>query len=87
MKIKMNYYNYSIEVMSEREKKKKKTILEEYYRIKIDIECAFFFLLNSKTKYTFQTPTVNYIIYKIYKFTTFNLNMKIVIAIVTLYKL
>ena len=86
MKIKMNYYNYSIEVMSER-KKKKKTILEEYYTIKIDIECAFFFLLNSKTKYTFQTPTVNYIIYKIYKFTTFNLNMKIVIAIVTLYKL
>ena len=86
MKIKMNYYNYSIEVMSER-KKKKKTILEEYYAIKIDIECAFFFLLNSKTKYTFQTPTVNYIIYKIYKFTTFNLNMKIVIAIVTLYKL
>ena len=86
MKIKMNYYNYSIEVMSER-KKKKKTILEEYYRIKIDIECAFFFLLNSKTKYTFQTPTVNYIIYKIYKSTTFDLNMKIVIAIVTLYKL
>ena len=53
--------------------KKKKTILEEYYRIKVDIECVFFFLLNSKTKYTFQTPTINHIIYKTYKFTTFYL--------------
>ena len=34
-----------------RNKKKKKKTLEEYYRIKVDIECVFFFLLNSKEKY------------------------------------
>ena len=56
---------------------------------KVDIECVFFFLLNSKTKYIFQTPTMNhiYIIYKAHKFTTSNLNIKIVIAVVTQYKM
>ena len=38
----------------------KKTILDEYCRIKINIECVFLFLLNSKTKYTSQTPMVNH---------------------------
>ena len=63
--------------------------VEEYYRIKVDIECVFLFLLNSKTKYTFQLPTVNhiYIIHKAHKFTTFALNIKILIAIVTQYKI
>ena len=28
----------------------KKKTLEEYYRIKVDIECVFLTLLNSKTK-------------------------------------
>jgi len=68
-------------------KKKKKKTLEEYYKIKVDIECVFLFLFNSKTKYTSQTPTINHIIYKTHKFTTFNLNIKIVIAIVTQYKM
>ena len=68
-------------------KKKKKKTLEEYYKIK-DIECVFLFLFNSKiTKYTSQTPTVNHIIYKTHKFTTFNFNIKIVIAIVIQYKM
>ena len=31
-------------------RKTKKKTLEEYYRINIDIECVFLFLLNSKTK-------------------------------------
>ena len=52
------HYNYSIEVM-----RKKKT-LEENYKIKVDIECVFLFLLNTKIEYTFQTPIVNHIIYK-----------------------
>jgi len=30
------HYNYSIEVM----RKKKKSTLEEYYRIKVDIKCV-----------------------------------------------
>ena len=68
-------------------RKKKKTTttttttLEKYYKIKVDIECIF--LLNSKTKYTSQIPTINYIIYKTHKFTTTNLNIKIVIVVVT----
>ena len=33
------HYNYSIEVI----RGKKKTTLEEYYRIKVDIKCSFFF--------------------------------------------
>ena len=65
----------------------RKKTLEKNYRIKFDIECVFFFLLNSKTKYTSQTPTVNDIIYKIHKFTTFDLDIKIVIVIVTQYKM
>jgi len=64
------HYNYSIEVIRKREK-----TLEEYYRIKVDIKCVFLFLLNSKTNYTFQTPTIDHIIYKTYKFTTFDLNI------------
>ena len=28
----------------------KKTTLEEYYRIKVDIECVFLYLLNFKIK-------------------------------------
>ena len=68
---------------------RKKITLKEYYRIKVDIECVFLFLLNSKTKYTFQTPTVNhiYIIYKAHKSTTFDLNIKIIITVVTQYKM
>ena len=27
--------------------------LEEYYRIKVNAECVFLFLLNSKNKYTY----------------------------------
>ena len=65
---------------------KKKKTLEIYYRIKVDIECVFLFLLNTKTKYTFQTSIVNYIIYKTHKSTTSNFDIKIVIAIVTQYK-
>ena len=72
------HYNYSTEVM-----KKKIQLLEEYCKIEIDIECIFLFLLTSKTKYIFQTLTVNYIIYKTHKSTTSNLNIKIVIPVVT----
>ena len=61
--------------------------MEEYYTIKFDIECVFFFLLNSKTKYIYQTPTVGHIIYKTHKSTKPNLNMKIKIAVVTRYKM
>ena len=68
-------------------KLKKKKTLEEYYKIKIDIKCVFLFLLNSKTKYTSQTFTVNHIIYKTLKFSTSNLNIKIIIDIVTQYKM
>ena len=67
------------------QKKKKKN--DEYYRIKVDIEYVFLFLLNSKTKYTFQTPIVNHIIYKIHKSTPSDLNVKIIIAVVTQYKM
>ena len=65
----------------------KKNTLEKYYRIKVYIECAFLFLLNYKTKYTFQTPTVNNEIYKTHKSTTFDFNIKIVIVIATQYKM
>ena len=58
----------------------KKKTLEEYYEIKVDIKCVFLFFLNSKTKYTSQTPIVNHIIYKTYKSTIFDYNIKIVIA-------
>ena len=61
--------------------------MEEYYRIKFDIECVFFFLLNSKTKYISQTPIVDHIIYKTHKSTKSDLNMKIVIAVDTQYKM
>ena len=61
--------------------------MEEYYRIKVDIESVFLFLLNFKTKYISQTPTVNHIIYKTHKSTTSDLIMKIIIAVVTQYKM
>ena len=64
---------------------RKRKTLEDYFRIKFDIECVFLFLLNSKTIYTFQTPTVNHIIYKTHKFTMSISNIKIVIAVVTQY--
>ena len=60
------HYNYSIKVMRNNLKKKKKNF-EEHCRIKVDIKCVFLFLLNSKTKYTSQTLTVNYTINKTYK--------------------
>ena len=78
------HYNYSIEVIRNNNKK---TTLEEYYKIKIYLECVFLFLHNSKTKYTSQTFTINDIIYKIYKSTTSNFNIKIVIAVITQYKM
>ena len=68
-------------------KKKKSTLEEYYYRIKFDIECVFFIFLNFKTKYTFQTATINHIIYKIHESTTFDLNIKIVIVVATQYKM
>ena len=55
--------------------------------MKVDIECVFLFLLNSKTKYISQTPIVNHIIYKTHKYTMFDLNIKIVIPVVTQYKM
>ena len=58
-----------------------------HYRIKVYIECVFLFLLNYKTKYTSQTPTVNNEIYKTHKSTTFDFNIQIVIVIVTQYKM
>ena len=61
--------------------------MEKYYRIKVDIEYVFFFLLNFKIKYIPQTPIVNHIIYKTHKSITFDLNIKIVIAIVIQYKM
>ena len=81
------HYNYSIEVMRNNYIKKKKKTLEKYYRIKVYIECVFLFLLNYKTKYTSQTPTVNNEIYKTHKSTTFDFNIQIVIVIVTQYKM
>ena len=72
-------------------KKKTKTkttkTLKKNYRIKVDIKCVFLFILNSKTKYTSQTPMVNHIIYKTHKFTTSNFDIKIVITVVTQYKM
>ena len=50
------------------------------------IECVFLFFLNSKTKYISQTLTNNHIIYKTYKSTMSDLNIKIVIANVIQYK-
>ena len=55
--------------------------MEEYYKVKVDVEYVFLYLLNSKTKYTSQTPTVNHTIYKIDKTTTPNLNIKIVMLL------
>ena len=68
-------------------KKNKKKTLEKYYRIKVYIECVFLFLLNYKTKYTYQTPTVNNEIYKTHKSTMFDFNIQIVIIIATQYKM
>ena len=45
---------------------------------------SFFLIL---TKYTSQTPTVNHIIYKIHKSTMSDLNIKIIIVVVTQYKM
>ena len=83
------HYNYSIEVMriKNKIKNKNKKTLEKNYKIKVDIECFFPFLLKNKTKYTFQTPIVNHITYKTHKFLTSNFNIKIVIAVVTQYKM
>ena len=67
--------------------RKNKTILEEYCRIKIDIECVFLFLFNSKTTCTSKTSIINHILYKTNKLTTADLNIKIVIAAVTQYKM
>ena len=64
-------------------KKKKKKTMEKYYRIKVDKECIFLFLLNTKNKYTSQTPIVNHIIYITHKSTTSDLNIKIIIVVVT----
>ena len=61
--------------------------MAKYYRIKVDRECIFLFLLNSKNKYTSQIPIVNHIIYKTHKSTTSDLNIKIIIAVVTQYKM
>ena len=62
--------------------------MEKYCRIKVYIKCNFLFLLNSKTKYTSQTLTINHILYKTHKSTTFDLNIRIVIvAVVTQYKM
>ena len=75
------HFNYSIE----KKKKEKKTTttttttititttLEEYFRIKIDIKCAFLFLLNFKTNYISQTPAINHTIYKTHKSIMFDL--------------
>ena len=68
-------------------KKKIKTTLKEYYRIKVYIECVFLFILNYKTKYTSHTPTVNNIIYKTHKYITSDFNIKIAIVTVTQYKM
>ena len=75
------------EIFLLKKKTKKKPTLKEYYRIKVDIECVFLFLLNFKTKYTSQTPTINHIIYKTHKPIASDLNIKIVIAIVIQYKM
>ena len=48
---------------------------------------SFSFSLILKTKYTFQTPIVNHIICKTHKFIMFDFNIKIVITIVTQYKM
>ena len=61
--------------------------MEEYCKIKVDIKCVFLFLLNSKTKYTSKTPTINHILYKTHKSITFDLKIKIVIVVVTQYKM
>ena len=66
---------------------RKKKTLHEYCKIKVDIEYVFLFLLNSKTKYTFQTSTINHVLYKTHKFTTVDLNIKIVVAAITQYKM
>ena len=74
------HYNYSVHVMRNIKKN-----LEKYYRIKVDIKCVFLFVLNSKTKYTSQAPTISHIFYETHKFTTFDLIIKI--TIVTQYKM
>ena len=77
------HYNYSIERMRNIYIYIYTTLEEYYYRIKVEIECVFLFFLNSKTKYTFQTPTINHIIYKIHESTTSDFNIKIVIVVAT----
>ena len=61
--------------------------LEEYCRIKVDIECVFLFLFNSKTTCTSQISIINHMLYKTHKLTMADLNIKIVIAAVTQYKI
>ena len=43
--------------------------------------------IDSKMKYISQTPTINHIIYKTHKSTTSDLDIKIIIAVVTQYKM
>ena len=83
------YYNYSVQVMRNKQKSflKKKATLKEYCKIKVYIKCVFLFFLNSKTKYTSQTPTVNHSLYKTHKSIMSNLNIKIIIVVVTQYKM
>ena len=57
------HFNYSIEVIRKKNTTTT-TTLEEYFRIKVDIECVFLFLLNFKTNYISQTRIANHIIYK-----------------------
>ena len=68
-------------------KKKKSTTLEKYYRIRVNIECVFLFLLNFKTKYISRTPIINHIIYKTHKPITSDFNIKIVITVVIQYNM
>ena len=46
-----------------------------------------FSVILKKKKYIFQTPTVNYIIYKTHKSTASDLNIKIIIIVVIQYKM
>ena len=65
--------------------KKKKPTLEEYYRKKVDIKCVFLFLLNSKTKNTY--PKRHSQSHHLQNPQHPDLNIKIIITIVTRYKM
>ena len=60
--------------------------------MKVDIECIFLFLLKSKAKYTYDFPiltsqTRHYSLYKTYNPIMSDLNIKIIIATITQYKI